>query len=224
MKNKILFFDIETTANQKAIDLLPEPIAQSNYKDPEKINQYVNEKKLERVTQAALDADLGQIKAISWCIGMDGEINTLLVNDETIHKDTWLHFKLTEKDLIWSFWSQYNECNGQSCGYNIAGFDLPFILRRSLDLKIPVQIRPNLAKYRIEPTIDLMGILYNWGPAKGLKFVCKRYGIKNPLPDLDGSQVINMDNDTLRKYVANDVNLVRELYKRMLGIYLPIEP
>lgn len=66
-----------------------------------------------------------------------------------------------------------------------------------------------------------MGILYNWGPAKGLKWVCQRYGIENPLPELNGSQVAHMDRETLRQYAANDVLLVVELYKRMSGVYLP---
>ena len=94
-------------------------------------------------------------------------------------------------------------------------------LRRSFDLGIQVPIQPQLSKFRIDPTLDLMAILYNWGQAKGLKWICKRYGIKNPLPDLDGSQVVNMDPETLRKYAGNDVFLVVELYKRMCGVYLP---
>jgi hypothetical protein len=64
-----------------------------------------------------------------------------------------------------------------------------------------------------------MGILYNWGQAKGLKWVCKRYGIDNPLPDLDGSMVNGMDIETLRAYSANEVRLVQQLYKKMSGIY-----
>jgi len=76
-----------------------------------------------------------------------------------------------------------------------------------------------MAKYRTEPTIDLMGILYNWGQAKSLKWVCKRYGINNPLPDLDGSKVKDMDAETLRAYSANDVYLVVQLYEKMQGVY-----
>jgi len=92
-------------------------------------------------------------------------------------------------------------------------------MRRSFDLGVKASIIPSLAKYRLEPTIDLMGILYNWGAAKGLKWVCKRYGIDNPLPDLDGSMVQDMDAETLRAYAANDVKLVQALYKKMSGIY-----
>jgi hypothetical protein len=78
---------------------------------------------------------------------------------------------------------------------------------------------PRLAKYQTYPTIDLMGVLYNWGQAKGLKWVCKRYGIENPLPDLDGSKVKDMDQETLIKYSINDVKLIVDLYKKMDGIY-----
>jgi len=88
-------------------------------------------------------------------------------------------------------------------------------------LNIEVPLMPRLAKYQTEPVVDLMGILYNWGNARSLKWVCKRYGIQNPLPDLDGSQVANMDRDTLRKYAGNDLALLIELYKRMCGVYLP---
>ncbi|MEM5789051.1 MAG: hypothetical protein AAGU11_17190, partial [Syntrophobacteraceae bacterium] len=97
----------------------------------------------------------------------------------------------------------------------------PYLMRRSMDLGVTVPIVPQLAKYRTSPTIDLMAILYNWGYSKGLKWVCKRYGIKNELPDLDGSKVAEMDRDTLRKYAGNDVYLAVELYKKMCGVYLP---
>jgi hypothetical protein len=113
----------------------------------------------------------------------------------------------------------YAKEKGQSCGYNIIGFDLPYIMRRSFDLGIKPTIIPNLAKYRSLPTLDLMMVLYNWSGFKGLKFVAQRYGLHNPLPDLDGSQVKNMDSATLKAYVENDVNLVYQLFKKMKGIY-----
>jgi hypothetical protein len=66
-----------------------------------------------------------------------------------------------------------------------------------------------------------MGILFNWDKSKGLKWVCKRYGIDNPLPDLDGSMFAEMDVETKRKYSCNDIHLTIGLLKRMAGIYLP---
>ena len=88
-----------------------------------------------------------------------------------------------------------------------------------MELNVPVVFKPNLAKYRLLPTLDLMGVLYNWQNFKGLKFVAQRYGLNNPLPDLDGSQVATMDANTLRAYVENDVNLVYQLWQKMSGVY-----
>ncbi len=208
----ILFFDIETSANPDAIALLPEPSAPANYKDAEKIALYVAEKKSEQVAQAPLDADLGRVIAISLQNGLEGPLEVHLAGDLETR---------TEGELIGWFWAAYAAAEGRSCGYNIAGFDLPYLLRRSFDLGIPVPIQPRLAKFQTEPTTDLMAILYNWGPARGLKWVCKRYGIPNPLPELDGSQVVRMDPETLRRYAGNDVRLVVDLYRRMCGVYLP---
>ena len=208
----ILFFDIETSANPEAVALLPEPTAPANYKDGDKIAQYVSEKKADQVAQAPLDADLGRVIAISLQSGLENAVEVHLIGDAETP---------TESELIRWFWDAFAKCDGHSCGYNIIGFDLPYLLRRSFDLGITVPLQPQLARFRNEPTTDLMAILYNWGTAKGLKWVCKRYGIDNPLPELDGSKVADMDRETLRKYAANDVHLVIELYRRMCGVYLP---
>jgi DNA polymerase III epsilon subunit-like protein len=121
--------------------------------------------------------------------------------------------------MLNTFWQLYGEHMQRVCGYNIIGFDLPFLLRRSFALGITIPAMPPMAKYRVEPTIDLMGILYNWQNYKSLKFVCKRYGIKNLLPELNGSMVNDMDNDTLLKYAKNDVDMTYVLYLKMQGIY-----
>ncbi len=203
--NNILFFDIETEGNPEVYDIMPEPSAPANYKDADKIASYIADKKAEQLSTAALDPDYGRIIAIS-----------MQVNGEMVTNDIYSE---SEYHIVDDFWTAYNKCNGVSCGYNIIAFDLPYLMRRSFDLGIDVPIKPVLAKYRTEPTIDLMGILYNWNQAKSLKWVCKRYGIDNPLPELDGSQVKDMDAETLRKYSANDVQLVVELYKKMQGVY-----
>jgi len=208
----VLFFDIETTANPDAIALLPDPSAPANYKDADKIAQYVSEKKAEQIAQAPLDADLGKVIAIAMQFGVENQVEVSLAGDPETRSET---------ELIKWFWSAYARADGRSCGYNIIGFDLPYLLRRSFELGITVPIIPRLAKFQIEPTIDLMGILYNWGTPRGLKWVCKRYGIENPLPELNGSQVAEMDRETLRKYAGNDVYLAVELYKRMRGVYFP---
>lgn len=199
----MLFFDIETKANKDALHFLEEPTAPPNWKDPKKIERYVEDKKEEMIEMAALDADFGQVVAI----GMkeeDDPIHSMIGEEETL--------------LAW-FWNKFSSHNGKCCGYNILGFDLPYLMRRSMALGIVPKYKPFLAKYRTEPTRDLMGILYNWGQARSLKWVCQRYGIDNPLPELNGSKVAEMDDETLEKYVENDVRLIYELHEKMKGVY-----
>jgi hypothetical protein len=204
----MLFFDIETQANESALKYIEEPSAPSNWKDPVKIAAYVEEKRQEQIEKAALDADYGEIIAIGVKEEQD-DIHSVLVGKDVKH----------EIDLLLWFWTKYAGHEGQSCGYNIIGFDLPYLMRRSFDLGICPALIPELRKYQTYPTLDLMMVLYNWQGYKGLKFVAERYGLDNPLPDLDGSQVATTDPETLRAYVENDVNLVYQLYKRMKGIY-----
>ena len=206
----MLFFDIETEANPDAIQFMPEPQAPGNYKDEAKIAAYIAEKKAEQVERAALDADYGRIVAIG--VKQDNKlIQSWVDGDKGQYYD--------ERQIILWFWDVFNDHNGECCGYNITGFDLPYLMRRSFALGIKPPMIPDLRRYQTYPTLDLMMVLYGWQNFKGLKFVAERYGLDNPLPELDGSQVATMDADTLRAYVENDVNLVYQLYKRMEGVY-----
>jgi len=221
MNDKILIFDIETAPDLGAVAALPEPKAPGNLKDPEKIAAAIAEKKSEQLANAALDPDTANITAIGMAVvdvrdpAQDADkICAYLVGDEETP---------TEATLLMKFWLTLVQTAGYAAGYNIIGFDLPMLQRRSFALAV----KPGLlslpaispAKYRTQPILDLMGVLYNWDRSRGLKWVCKRYGIPNPLPDLDGSMVGEMDRATLRKYVANDVNLTIQLYRWMQGVY-----
>jgi 3'-5' exonuclease len=205
-----LFFDIETRANPEALLLLQEPKAPGNLKDPEKIRIAIEEKKKDLIDMAALDPDYGRIVSIGYTTDIDQPIITLLEGSD-----------LVEEDLIYTFWNVLAECTGFCVGYNIIGFDLPFLLRRSMALEINIPFLPNILRYRTEPVTDLMMILYGWGSEKykSLKQVVKLYGIKNDYPDMEGSQVKDMTPEELKVYQENDVKLIVELYKRMNGIY-----
>lgn len=200
----MLVIDIETRANKDAIRYLEEPTAPGNYKDPVKIEAYIAEKKQDMIERAALDADYGEIVAIGFKKGNTPVESVLDVE---------------EQHILQHFWMMFADSGGEVCGYNILGFDLPYILRRSMALGVMPTMNPDLRKYQTYPTLDLMGVLYNWGQAKSLKWVCQRYGIDNPLPDLDGSKVAEMDSYTLRAYVENDVMITYHLYLLMKGIY-----
>ncbi|HZW04268.1 MAG TPA: hypothetical protein VFF68_10100 [Anaerolineaceae bacterium] len=226
-----LFFDIESCANPETCALMPEPVvsAPSNYKDPVKIEEYVRaeteKRKAEALDRAALDPDYGKILSIGFSLGEEIHVLTnidLYPRPESPDEpwETPAH-ALSEVGLLMAFWNAFAACNGNCIGYNILGFDLPYLLRRSMALCVPVPFVPNLAKFRTEPVTDLMMILYNWGSQtyKGLKQVARIYGLPNDCPDVDGSQVAGLDVETLIAYQASDVRLCMELYQRMNGVY-----
>ncbi len=213
---KRLFFDIETTLNPGVIDLMPEPAAPANLKDPEKIAAAIEEKKREMIEKAALDADYGRILSIGYSTG---EWVQVMLNDD-VYPDAVTN-TYSEKEMLETFWRLFKECGGACVGYNILGFDLPYLMRRSMALGVKLPFIPNLAKYRTEPITDLMMIIYNWGSDKykSLKQVAKLYGIENAAPDVDGSMVAGLDADQLIAYQISDVKMVMALYEKMNGVY-----
>jgi hypothetical protein len=128
-----------------------------------------------------------------------------------------------ETDLLIELWLALAETQGRCAGFNILGFDVPMIQRRSLMLGVTPPLLPQVRRYATEPVCDLMEIYFNWGRMKykGMKTVARLLGIPNPLTGIDGSQVAGMDDVALLAYVANDVDLEMALWEKMDGIYWP---
>jgi hypothetical protein len=206
-----LFFDLETIPNEEALQFVDMPKAPKNIKDAEKVEEAISAKYAEIIANAALDADLCQIKSIAYAVGTAGEVVVNIVNK-----------KMSEKQALSDFWDKFGRCGGYSVGYNILGFDFPVLLRRSFELGVVPTMTPSLIKYRTDPTCDLMQIFSNWDWhfTKPLKWVCKRYGIEIPAGyEVNGSQVATMNEKQLRVYAASDVVVLQSLYKRMNGYY-----
>jgi len=204
----MLFLDIETEPNPEALQYLPEPKPPKNYKDPDKIAAYIENKRGEQIKKAALDPDFGMITAAA--VNAFSKTVGWLVNE-----------RRSEKDLLKSLWASINYCDGCICGYNVIDFDLPYIIRRSFALGIKPTKTINLKRYQTQPVLDLMQLLANWNREKykSLKFICRRYGIANPLPEMDGSQYAEMEPEIKLAYVKNDVDMTVDLYQRMIGYY-----
>lgn len=239
---KTIFIDIETEANPDVEDLVKIPSAPSSWKDEKKIAEYAREKKEEAIEKMALDPDYGKISAISYGFVDDAHalnIRTLIVEKNKIPKSNIyadffvekskcpiLTYSICESEffLLRDFFSSdiFSFSGGVFCGFNLLSFDLPYIMRRAMTLRIPDSKRflPfDLAKYRTGKVLDLMQILYNWNTPKSLKWIVKRYHLDNPLPDLDGSQYATMDLETRIAYVSNDIYLTWQLYEMMKGYY-----
>lgn len=229
-KQKRLFFDIETIANPENIVHMPSPEAPANLKDPEKIAAAIEAKRAEQIERAALDPDYGKILSIGFTTiaGPAFAVNVLVNRDvyfQTPKNDMEdadiPEYAVPEKELLKAFWQEFTVCGGCCVGYNILGFDLPYLLRRSFALGVNPPILPSLAKFRTEPVTDLMMILYNWGSEryKGLKQIAKLYNLPVEAEGVEGSMVAQLGMDELIQYQRSDVELVVQLYARMNGIY-----
>ena len=202
------------------------------------LNEMQDERDAELLAKAPLDPDLGAIRSIGAISGFEGELGVMIVPQnekdfspsgevKNAEGETVLNFVTavyeTETDMLEAFWTLVRRNGGKVVGYNILNFDLPYLIRRSMDLEVPPHY-VSMRRYQTEPTTDLQMLAAHWGALryKSLDFLCKRYGIENPLPELDGSMVKDMDDETLCQYNAVDVWKLRELWKRMNGYYWPL--
>jgi hypothetical protein len=173
-----LVFDIETTSIGDADAYIEPPNAPANYKDPEKIRVYLDEKFQELIRNAALDPDLARVV----CIGIsDGGITTKGARDVE-----------EEREMLQWFWDRvgHGPDQAQLIGFGILGYDLRVLLRRSLYLDVKA---PPIAidKYRHPGVIDLMDELSFHGGEKfhSLDFYVRRFCL-GPFPDdIKGSTV-----------------------------------
>lgn len=175
-----VLFDIETCGIAEAHEYIETPAAPANYKDPEKIAVYVDEKTQELILRAALDPDLARVVCLSMQAGTN-EFLSIVAKDED-----------EERVLVKTFWDLVGDGPDQAqlIGFGILGYDLRVLLRRALYLDVrtpPVQID----KYRHPGVIDLMDELSFHGAEKfhSLDFYVKRFHL-GPFPDdIRGSTV-----------------------------------
>lgn len=207
----VLFLDIETVADPAKIGLLPEPTAPANYKDEQKIKEYVEQKKKDQVAKIALDPDYAAVRSIGWAFDSDKVI---------VRTSDGCQSPL-EYERLWNITKDIC-APAVIVGWNLLGFDIPFLMRRCMYHGIPWPTwLCNLRRYQTRPYLDLMQVYSNWGafPYISLKQAAKLHGIEIPAGDKDGSMVATMTEQELIEYQKSDIIITRELYHKMKGIY-----
>jgi hypothetical protein len=161
--------DIETAGLPNAADYLEPVMAAKNLKDPEKIRADIEQRTADRDSKLALDWNVGRIVGVGWWTEEGGiEIRTC-------------PFEIHEAEYLATFW---RECRHRTIvGFNVKGFDLPFLIQRSryLGVKYPML---DLGKYSRRGVIDLfLDLTFNQGTydagamRRTLKAFCRRFGI-----------------------------------------------
>jgi len=209
-----LIVDVETIAIPDAGDYLEPVVAPSNYKDEAKIASYVVEKRAERLNSAALDCDLCQIVAVGMQLeGRDSEPRVLLCRDAA-----------SERYALDAFWTEMAIPGNRTrpiVGFNVLGFDLPVIARRSQYLGLWPNRNLVIDRYRSASVVDIYQRLSfnNLIKAHSLRFYGKRFGLEIEAPELSGADVAAYveagDWKAVERHCASDVALTYTLASRL---------
>ncbi len=179
---KYSVFDIETTAHpDAALYLAPPDVstikAPSNYKDEDKIAEYVGRAKAEaqreyeqKVGRCALDWNLSRIVALGVHNLCDGDPQVIVCRNEN-----------DERAALAAFWLMTR--GRRLVGFSARAFDAPTIIQRSRLLGvIPRDL--SLARYGRGDIVDLRDMLtfddarYEALMTRSLDTFCRRFGIE----------------------------------------------
>lgn len=217
----MIFFDIETESltAEELLARQPKFGARANIKDPEKIEADIEAKKKSWADKAALDPYSGRVIAI-------GHVK----DDADIICDHFNGVSKMEREIIDDFWEMYRDNpNHMLCGFNILNFDIPFLVRRSFALGVPVPRDVNgvfnfasTNSRRMGPRfLDLMDFwrLGNFQDRISLSNLAIHCGFQpKEGSGKDFAGLLRSDIKEAYRYLKNDVMLVRSIYNRVLGL------
>jgi len=151
-----LVFDIETIPlpTVHLEQFAPEFEAPGNLKDPIKIEAAIAEKRANWFERAALSAVTGRVAMIGfWCTE---EANPAVLSLRAPDNDS-------EKVMLSTWWNHVStalQIGSPLIGFNCHRFDIPFLVRRSVALRVPVPrgILPRPNGYLPDTVIDLLKV------------------------------------------------------------------
>ena len=219
---RTIVFDIETGARPRTeLDAIrPEFEAPRNLKDPAKIAAAIEEKHEEWLGKAALCASTGRVVAIG--------VSTFPENAPTI---IGTENPPDEARVITDFWQVVRmNPNARLVGFNSNGFDLPFLIRRSLLLGIPFPHDIREGRYWDRRCIDLMEAwtLGIYGERISLDRLAKAFGLDGK--NGHGADFCRLWEGTTqeraqaRTYLLNDINLTTRLAVKLGVLVAPETP
>jgi len=206
---KTIIFDIETGARPRTeLDAIrPEFEAPRNLKDPAKIAAAIEEKHDEWLGKAALCASTGRVVAIGVSTFPENLISIIGTENPA-----------DEARVISDFWHiVHKNPSARLVGFNSNGFDLPFLMRRSMLLGIPFPHDIRECRYWSRRCIDLMEAwtLGIYGERISLDRLSKAFGLEGK--NGHGADFCRLWEGTTqeraqaRSYLLNDIALTVRL-------------
>lgn len=193
-----MFFDIETIpAHEDNHGVLREI-----YENKKSIQEKDFEKYL---AQTSFDGGFGRIACISYAMN-SGAVRTLFGQEYQILQDFW---KIAKNiDLF--------------IGFNVIDFDLRFIYQRSIVLGVKPTVELTFARYRNNPIYDIMHEWKKWNMNASISLDTLAKILSLPTSKggaIEGKDVAKAFIDgrikEIREYCEKDVELTRNIYKKM---------
>lgn len=219
---KTLVFDIETVPSLDRREL-PATVGEA-------LTSYATRKDMEPGAVMGMSPFFG--KVVSLAIGegdSDGDLDDVTVlavppDGQTIENcPGWLR-PMSEADLLRSFWALASRAE-TVVTFNGRGFDVPFLVTRSLIHGIPARVDLVSQRWALRPHLDLWELLSqrDRGPSK-LDVVCWALGIESPKEVMDGSMVAPAyargEIVKIAEYNAHDVRATSAVYRRTRDLLL----
>jgi len=208
----------ENEAKKVIAETIKEPATMSK---PETISQWhagegkyagVKEKAIEdQYRNTSFDGSKGEIISIAWAVE-DGEVKNISRNLDRPESDILdMFFYLLNTDL--------DKRKPYFIGHYISGFDLKFLFQRAVINNIDPGFDLKQDAKHGSQIYDTMIAWAGYGNRISQDNLCKALGIEGKPNDIDGSKVwqfVKEGNvERVAEYNKDDVEKVREIYKRM---------
>lgn len=223
MKNYV--FDIETgPVNSVVLEMLMPPfdetdVATGNLKDPEKIKAKIDKARADHAAKFMRNAALSPLTGEILAIGVRGPNSGDIL--------LWCESGIGERRLIEAFFSVFAESfDGKEgahwIGFNIANFDVPFLVRRAWHHGIAI---PNEFISRRFLKTEFTDIFQHWQLTRyppefvSLNDLALFFGLA--AKEFDGAQFAELyryEPDKARQYLAYDLELTWKITSR-LGLF-----
>jgi len=206
---KRIYFDIETSPLPETdiAHLAPKFEAPANYKDPDKIAANLAEQKAAWLLRGALSPLTGTVVAIG--VIQSGQIFPMLASDEGQN----------ESILIARFWELYRAERERSLfiGFNIKRFDLPFLIKRSWKIGLPLPLGIWAHRYFSDDFLDLLEVwqLSNREERISLDSLCKYLGVG--AKSGSGADFYKLPVEQQREYLTSDLKLTELCANKLLA-------
>lgn len=210
-----LYIDIETHPDTRAgaFDAARARVkAPANYKDPLKINAYIEAQAAEAYARTSLDGAYGEILCIGWAVDDDEPTVTYAEDERELLEDFWRAVDRALPELAEPVW----------IGHNVREFDLRFLWQRCVvrnvwpTRRIPYDVSPHDAS-----VIDTMQ-LWTGSPRERVSLDTILQALDIPTAGMGGGDVWPMLQEgrlqEILDYCAYDVNTVRLAADRMLRV------